>query len=172
MHADEERWYTISGDQRMQSNPIYKVIIVDDHHAVRNALSTVILTNDDMELAGVAVNGKQAVQLCQEVQPDIVLMDIRMPQMDGIKATQTILAKQPHIIICALTSFLEPELIQGMMQAGASGYLLKDLSAEELTTAVLSACTGQSVLNKEAYRIIFGQREPSDTQHTVDSSVA
>ena len=155
----------------MQSNPIYNVMIVDDHHGVRNALSTVILSNEDMKLAGVAANGKQAIQLCQEVQPDIVLMDIRMPQMDGIEATQTILAKQPHIIVCALTSFLEPELIQGMMQAGASGYLLKDLSAEELTTAIRAACTGQSVLNKEAYRIMFGHTESADSPSSVDHSV-
>jgi len=99
-------------------------------------------------------------------------MDIRMPQMDGIEATQTILVKQPHIIICALTSFLEPELIQGMMQAGASGYLLKDLSAEELTTAIRAACTGQSVLDKEAYRILFGQSNPSNMQPLVTSCAA
>jgi NarL family two-component system response regulator LiaR len=122
-----------------------RVIIVDDHQAVRKGLTALIQGFDDLELAGQAINGAEAVRLCDEVQPDVVLMDLVMPEMDGIEATEIILSRHPEISVLALTSFRDEDLIDAMLNAGAVGYLLKDASLDELVGAIRMAKTGLSL---------------------------
>ena len=122
-----------------------QVAVVDDHQAVRKGLTALIQGFDDLELVGQATNGAEAVRLCDEVQPDVVLMDLVMPEMDGIEATEIILSRHPEISILALTSFRDEDLIDAMLDAGAVGYLLKDASLDELVGAIRMAEAGLSL---------------------------
>ncbi len=116
-----------------------RVLVVDDHDMVRRGLTTFLLIFDDLALAGEAASGAEALAVCAEVQPDVVLMDLMMPAMDGPTATAAIKAQFPHIQVIALTSFAEPEMLQRVLQAGAMSYLLKNVSADELHAAILAA---------------------------------
>jgi NarL family two-component system response regulator LiaR len=137
-----------------ESQPI-RVLIVDDHAAVREALRFALLAYDDVELVGEAADGEQALQLCAEVQPDVVLMDLLMPGMDGISATRAIRQRYPRIQIIALTSFGEVELVRGAWEAGALGYLLKNITAVELVEAIKAAYAGRSTLAPEATQALM-----------------
>jgi DNA-binding NarL/FixJ family response regulator len=112
--------------------PTIRVLLVDDHAVIRSGLSFFLSTTDDIGGVGEAADGEQALRLCAQLHPDIVLMDMLMPQMDGLTAMQQIRLHQPAIRVLALTSFLEGELVQRALQAGASGYLLKDVQARDL----------------------------------------
>jgi len=125
-------------------------MVVDDHTMVRRGLATFLKVFDDLELTGEAANGQAAIQLCAEVQPDVVLMDMVMPDMDGAAATRLIRKQSPLTQVLALTSFKEEILVQSALQAGAIGYLLKDVSADELAQAIRSAYAGRSNLSPEA----------------------
>ena len=133
----------------VQSKSI-RVLLVDDHALVRRGLSTFLVAFDDLELAGEASSGDEAVQLCAQLQPDVVLMDLVMPGMNGVTATRLIAGQQPSPQIIALTSFHEGDLVQGALQAGAIGYLLKNVSANELADAIRAAHAGLSTLAPEA----------------------
>ena len=140
-----------------------KVMIVDDHAVVRSGLSTFLLTCDDMELVGEAASGEQAVRLCRQASPDVVLMDLVMPGMDGATATSKIREQCPDIQVIALTSFKEQELVQGALQAGAIGYLLKDVSADELANAIRAAYAGKPTLAPEAAQVLIqATRQPAE----------
>ncbi|MEZ4671123.1 MAG: response regulator transcription factor [Anaerolineae bacterium] len=117
-----------------------RVLIVDDHDVVRRGLNIFFQAYDELELVGEAVNGAEAVQLCGELHPDVVLMDVIMPEMDGITATATIRQTFPKIQVIALTSFQDDESMQSMMDAGAVGYMLKNASIDDLAEAIISAC--------------------------------
>ncbi len=110
---------------------------------------------DDFELVGEAKNGEQAVRLCDQFLPDVVLMDLVMPGMDGASATRLIREKHPNIQIIALTSFKEREQVQAVIQAGAIGYLLKDISADELARAIRLAYEGKPTLAPEAAEVLI-----------------
>jgi two-component system, NarL family, response regulator LiaR len=127
-----------------------RVLIVDDHAMVRSGLRQFIDTFDDLILAGEARNGAEAVELCQTNPPDVILMDLVMPVMDGSEATLQIIQRNQGIKIIALTSFHEQDLVEQALQAGAISYLLKNVSAEELAQAIRSARAGRSVLAPEA----------------------
>ena len=114
-----------------ETKPI-RVMLVDDHAVVRSGLSAFLLAYDDLELVGEASSGERAIQLCQQAQPDVVLMDLMMPGMDGATATGLIREKCPQIQVIALTSFKEKELVEGALQAGAIGYLLKDVTRRRI----------------------------------------
>jgi len=131
------------------STPI-RVMIVDDHTMVRKGLATFLKVFDDLELAGEAENGAAAIQLCGEILPDVVLMDMVMPDMDGATATRTICQKYPQVQVIALTSFKEGDLVKKALEAGAIAYLLKDVSADDLVRAIRSAHVGRSTLSPEA----------------------
>src|SRR5664279_127793 len=133
----------------MLSQPI-RVMLVDDHAMVRRGLATFLKVFDDLLLAGEAENGADAVQLCAEVLPDVILMDMVMPGMDGVSATRAIHQQFPTVQVIALTSFKEGELIKNALEAGAIGYLLKDVSAEELARAIRAARSGRATLSPEA----------------------
>lgn len=131
------------------SNTI-RVMLVDDHAVVRSGLSAFLMVNPDLELVGEAEDGQQAVLRAGLLQPDIILMDLMMPVMDGIAATQAIKRQYPAMQIIALTSFQEDELVQGALKAGAVGYLMKDVTARELAAAIRSAKAGKMTLSPEA----------------------
>ena len=137
-----------------QSNPI-RVLLVDDHMVVRSGLSTVLSVYDDLRLVGEAGDGEEAIRLCERLQPDVVLMDLLMPKMDGVTAIKAIKSRWPQIQIIALTSFKEKEYVEGALKAGANGYLLKDVSAEELVNAVRRATAGQPSLSPEAAQVLI-----------------
>jgi NarL family two-component system response regulator LiaR len=133
----------------IHTTPI-RVMLVDDHTMVRRGLATFLKIFDDLELAGEAESGELAVKLCAETQPDVILMDMVMPIMDGATATRIIRQKFPQVQVIALTSFKEGELIKNALEAGAIGYLLKDVSAEDLVRAIRSAHAGRATLSPEA----------------------
>jgi two-component system, NarL family, response regulator LiaR len=127
-----------------------RVMLVDDHTMVRRGLATFLKVYDDLELAGEAANGEDAIQLCARALPDVVLMDMVMPDMDGVTATQAIRQQFPTVQVIALTSFKDKGLVQDALQAGAIGYLLKDVSADELAQAIRAAHAGRATLSPEA----------------------
>ena len=137
-----------------QQTPI-RVMVVDDHAVVRGGLTTFLLAYDDLELVGEAANGAEALSVAARCQPDVVLMDLMMPEMDGATATRLLREKHPHIQVIALTSFKEDDLVQGVLSAGAIGYLLKNVSADELVSAIRSARAGRPTLAPEATRVLI-----------------
>jgi two-component system, NarL family, response regulator LiaR len=139
----------------MTEKKAIRVMLVDDHAVVRSGLSAFLLAYDDLELVGEAASGEKALQVCQQVQPDVVLMDLVMPGMDGATATGQIREKCPHIQVIALTSFKEKDLVEGALKAGAIGYLLKDVSADELVNAIRSAAVGKPTLSPEAAQVLI-----------------
>lgn len=132
-----------------------RVMLVDDHAVVRSGLSTFLMTCDNMELVGEVSSGEQALTMCRKIRPDVVLMDLVMPGMDGATATRLIREQCPEIQVIALTSFKEQELVQGALQAGAIGYLLKDISADELANAIRAAYAGKPTLAPEAAQVLI-----------------
>jgi NarL family two-component system response regulator LiaR len=134
----------------MDTQPRIRVMIVDDHAVVRSGLSAFLTAFGDLEMVGEASGGKEAVRLCDHLKPDVVLMDLVMPDMDGATATQIIRQRSPQIRVIVLTSFREDDLVQGALRAGAIGYLLKNVSAEELAAAIRAAHAGRSTLAPEA----------------------
>lgn len=136
------------------SKPI-RVMLVDDHAVVRSGLSAFLLAYDDLEIAGEASNGAEAIQVCQKVQPNVILMDMVMPEMDGATATRAIREKYPQVQVIALTSFKEDELVHDALDAGAIGYLLKNVSANDLVNAIKAAHTGQPTLAPEAAQALI-----------------
>jgi NarL family two-component system response regulator LiaR len=131
-------------------SPRIRVLVVDDHTMVRRGLATFLKAFDDLELAGEAASGRAALELCVELQPDVVLMDMVMPDMDGAAVTRLLRSQSPSIRVIALTSFMEEILVQSALQAGAIGYLLKDVSADELAQAIRAAHAGRVTLAPEA----------------------
>jgi two-component system, NarL family, response regulator LiaR len=148
-----------------QHKPI-RVMLVDDHMVVRSGLGTVLAVYDDMELVGEAGDGEEAVRCGEKLQPDVILMDLVMPKMDGVAAIKAIKDRWPQIQIIALTSFKEKEYVEGALKAGASGYLLKNVSAEELVNAVRKAAAGQPSLSPEAAQVLIQRvNEPPPPGH-------
>jgi len=136
------------------SQPI-RVVIVDDHTMVRRGLSLFLKSFEDLLLAGEADNGEAAIGLCAQLNPDIVLMDMKMPGMDGVTATHQIHKQFPAIQVIALTSFKDSNLIQNALQAGAIGYLLKNISADDLAHAIRSAYEGHSIISPDAAEVLI-----------------
>lgn len=130
------------------SQPI-RVMLVDDHAMVRRGLSTFLRIFDDLQLVGEAESGEAAIQLCADVLPDVILMDMVLPDMDGAASTRVIRQRFPHVQVIALTSFKTGDLVRNALDAGAIGYLLKDVSAEQLVQAIRSAHVGRATLSPE-----------------------
>ena len=131
-----------------------RVMLVDDHTMVRRGLATFLKVHDDLQLAGEAESGEDAVRLCAEVMPDVILMDLVLPQMDGAAATRAIRQKFPQVQVLALTSFKDGALIKSALEAGAIGYLLKDVTADELARAIRAAHSGRATLSPEAAQVL------------------
>jgi len=143
------------------SDPI-RVLVVDDHAVVRSGLRAVLQAFDDLKMAGEAGSGEEALRMCEQLQPDVVLMDLVMPGMDGTAATRAIRERWPQIQVIALTSFKERGLVEEVLKAGAMGYLLKNVSAEEIGAAIRAAFAGRSSLSPEAAEVLIeGVRQPA-----------
>ena len=145
----------------MKSSRPIQVMLVDDHNVVRSGLATFLKAYDDLELVGEARNGLEAIQLCSKHTPDVILMDLMMPEMDGIAATRAILADHPEIKIIAMTSFEEEQLVQGVLAAGAISYLIKNVTSDELAKAIRDAASGRSTLSPEAARVLIQATRPT-----------
>ena len=132
-----------------------RVMLVDDHEMVRNGLGTFLLVHDDLELAGEAGDGQEALAVFERVRPDVILMDLKMPRMDGVEAIRALTKRDPDARVIALTSFKEEALVQEALDAGALGYLLKDIGADELAEAIRAAHRGEPTLASEAAWMLF-----------------
>lgn len=130
-------------------------MIVDDHKVVRQGLQTFLALDSEIELVGTATNGQEALDRIETYKPDVVLMDLQMPVMDGFEATRLLRQRFPQVKILALTSFLQQETISQALNAGANGYLLKDLEGPDLTKAIKSAATSQVVLSPGVAALFF-----------------
>ena len=146
------------------TSPI-RVMLVDDHAMVRRGLATFLMVFDDLKLVGEAENGAAAINLCAQVLPDVILMDMVMPEMDGAQATHAIRQQFPQVQVLALTSFKEGDQIKNALEAGAIGYLLKNVSADELARAIRSAHSGHVTLSPEAAQsLVETANQPTDTR--------
>lgn len=135
-----------------------RVLIVDDHAVVRAGLQQLLATTDDIELVGATSDGAEAVALAQELRPDVILMDLSMPRLDGITATKRILAAAPGARVLVLTSFSEQRRIVEAIQAGAEGYLLKHAAPEEILSAIRAVSEGGLPLDPMAARALLNAR--------------
>jgi NarL family two-component system response regulator LiaR len=136
-------------------------MIVDDHAVVRSGLKAFLMVFDDLELVGEASSGQEAVQAVEHIQPDVILMDLIMPDMDGAATTKAIRSRWSNIQVVALTSFREDDLVKRALQAGAIGYLLKNVGADELADAIRSAAVGRPTLAPEAAQVLIqASRQP------------
>jgi two-component system, NarL family, response regulator LiaR len=141
----------------MEEKEIIKVLIVDDHQVVRQGLRTFLELHEDIAVIGEAEDGLKAIEMVQELQPDIILMDLVMPMMDGISATQKIHASGSPAKIIALTSFSEDDKVFPAIQAGASSYLLKDVSPDDLIDAIRAVHLGEARLHPDITRKLMEQ---------------
>jgi len=136
-----------------------RVMTVDDHEIMRGGIRFVLLAFDDLELVAEARRGEEAVRLCAAARPDVVLMDMKMPEMDGIAATKAVKEASPNTQVLFLTGFHERSLVQQAIHAGAVGYLLKDTSKEDLAAAIRAAADGRSTMSPEAAEVLADDGE-------------
>ena len=139
-----------------------RVVIADDHGVLRDGLASVISSQPDMQLVGTASNGAEAVELCRSSPPDVVLMDLEMPVLDGIEATRAIVGAGAKVAVLVLTSFSDRRRITGALAAGAVGYLLKDASADEVVRGIRTAAEGGSPLDPRAARSLLDATSAPD----------
>lgn len=145
-----------------------RIVIVDDHAMLRMGLSVFLMSYDDLKLVGEAANGKEALAMCAEHHPDVVLIDLMMPIMNGITATRRIREEFPDIQVIALTSFGEEGLIKDVIEAGAISYLFKKVSADDLANAIRAARDGISTFAPEVTDILVRSvREPHSITETL-----
>jgi DNA-binding NarL/FixJ family response regulator len=138
---------------------VIRVIVADDHAVVRHGLAQLLSTFPDVQLVGDAADGEVAIALCAERRPDVVLMDLEMPVLDGIEATRQIKESHPWVAVVVLTSFSDRERILQALDAGAAGYLLKDVEPDELAKAIEAAARGEAPLDPKAARTLLTARQ-------------
>jgi DNA-binding NarL/FixJ family response regulator len=139
------------------SEPTIRVVIVDDHAVLRAGLEQLLAGQPDLEVVGTAASGGEAVQVVRDLRPDVVLMDLQMPGVDGVSATREIVAERLADVL-VLTSYSDAERIVGALDAGAMGYLLKDADPDEVLTGIRSVARGESPINPRAARELLGAR--------------
>ncbi len=140
-----------------------KILVADDHLIIRQGLRLILETESDFELVGEASDGNEALSLCKKLKPDIVLMDLRMPNMDGLTAIEKLRVGQPAIAVVILTTFNEDELMLRGLQAGARGYLLKDTDRSTLFDTIRAAARGETLLKPEIMARVLAQKNVSTT---------
>jgi two-component system, NarL family, response regulator LiaR len=136
-----------------------RVLIADDHYMVREGLKVLLSTHDDLEVVGEAADGVEAVERCRQLEPDVVLMDVLMPVMDGAEATAQIKEACPHVQVVALTSFVDAGLVQRVLDGGAISYLLKDARPEKLTQAIRDAYHGRGSIDSSAMQALIHKED-------------
>jgi DNA-binding NarL/FixJ family response regulator len=141
---------------------VIRVLIADDHGVIRDGLGRLIAGLPDMEVVATASDGEEAVAQARAAEPDVILMDLDMPRLDGIEATRRVLAERPRTAVLVLTSFSDRPRIMGALEAGASGYLLKDVAADEVAEGIRSAARGESPLDPRAARTVLTARSEPD----------
>jgi len=146
---------------------VIRLAVVDDHVIVRNGLEQLLATTDDIELVGMASNGLEALDLVAELEPDVVLMDLSMPEMDGVEATKRIVADHPGVRVLVLTSFSDQSRIMDALRAGAEGYLLKHSEPDEIAAAVRAVHEGGSPLDPKAARVLLDSRRTAAETDTL-----
>ena len=153
----------------MKDTNCIRVMLVDDHAVVRSGLGAFLSVIPDLQLVGEAENGDEALARCGLLKPDVILMDLIMPGIDGVTATRLIHEKYPSVHVIALTSFQEDTLIQSALEAGATGYLMKNISARELATAIRSAAQGKMTLSPEAAEaLVHARAQAKETDHLTE----
>jgi DNA-binding NarL/FixJ family response regulator len=142
---------------------LLRIVVADDQRAVREALATVLDAEPDFDVVGQAADGDEAIDLARRFSPDVVLMDLRMPNTDGVQATQRLSDELPNVKVVVLTTFADDSSILGALEAGATGFLTKDAGREQIALAVRSAAAGQSVLDPsvQASLLRAAQASPS-----------
>lgn len=135
-----------------------KILIADDHLIIRQGLRLILETETDFELIGEASDGAEALSLCKKLKPDVVLMDLRMPNMDGLTAIEKLRVEQPNIAVVILTTFNEDDLMLRGLQAGAHGYLLKDTDRNTLFNTIRAAARGETLLKPEIMTRVLAQK--------------
>lgn len=141
----------------MNSKSNIKILVVDDHAITRNGIKTLLSVYDDMDLAGEASNGREAVKACKDLRPDIVLMDMDMPILNGIEATKSIKGYDPNIKIIALSSFSDKKYVSEAIKAGATSYILKNISPAEIVKTIRDAYIGKANLSPEVTQTVMDE---------------
>jgi len=149
---------------------VIKILIADDHLIIRQGLRLILETESDFKLVGEASDGAEAVSLCKKLKPDVVLMDLRMPNMDGLTAIEKLRDEGPEIAIVILTTFNEDELMLRGLQAGARGYLLKDTDRSTLFDTIRAAARGETLLKPEIMARVLAQKNAPTTKSKSDST--
>lgn len=152
----------------MTADAPIRVLVVDDHRVVRKGVRTFISVHDDLELVGEAGNGEEAIEQCAALSPDVILMDMKMPLMDGPTAIEQIRERFPAVHIVALTSFDDEGLAQRALEAGAIGYLFKDVDEEDLMAAIRFASQGRGVVVPSAMQALVARSLNEDQTYSVD----
>ena len=145
-----------------------RVLVVDDHHLVRAGLITLLQAAADIEVVGEAADGQQALEVAAAASPDVVLMDLSMPVMDGVSATRALLSELPETRVVALTSFSDRQRVTDILTAGATGYVLKDSRPDDLLAAVRAAAGGHVPLDPRVASALLPTREPPLTEQLSD----
>jgi len=148
-----------------------KVVLVDDHLVVVEGLRLLVEAFDDMEVVGSATDGREGVRTVIDLRPDVVLMDLSMPVMDGVEATHTILRSAPETAVVILTTFAEPEQVLRSLDAGAVGYLMKDADPQTLADGIRAAAAGGSPIDARVARTVLEARRPSSVPEASDLTV-
>jgi len=153
----------------MSAAPI-KVLVVDDHPITRAGLTLFLKAHSDLELLGELSSGEEAVAFCEDELPDVVLMDLKLPGIDGVTAMQTIRQSHPEVQVIMLTSYPQPNFVERAVQTGAAGYLIKNISAQELVDAIRAAHQGHSVLAQEAAEaLVHAMRQQTSRDYDLTS---
>jgi DNA-binding NarL/FixJ family response regulator len=141
---------------------VIRVLLADDHGVIREGLGRLIAAIDDIELIGTAADGAEAIERARELQPDVVVMDLDMPRVDGIEATRRVLDERPETAVLVLTSFSDRPRILAALDAGARGYLLKDAASDDIAEGIRAAARGEAPLDPRAARAILAARAEPD----------
>jgi two-component system response regulator NreC len=150
-----------------------KIMVVDEHKIVREGLATLIAKQPNMEIVGEATDGREALDLVEKNTPDLILMDVTMPNLNGIEATRRIKLKNPEIEIIALSLHSERQFVLGMIRAGASGYLIKQCTFDELVLAINTVMEGKNYLSREIANVLVEEyiRKESEEKAMIDSKL-
>jgi DNA-binding NarL/FixJ family response regulator len=148
-----------------------RLLIADDHEIERSGFRLMLEIEPDLEVVGEASNGREAVELCRRLMPDIVLMDVRMPKMDGLEATRAIKRQQPRVAVLMVTTYEDPDYLLRAIKAGAAGYLLKNASSQQLANAIRRVLDGEAALNQELATQLI-QRFSSEVSEPADQPPA